>query len=736
MGRFIFVFIICFFCLFSLKAQKENNYWYFGNNAGLDFNNGTPVALTDGELITNEGCATVSDYAGNLLFYTDGVNVWDRLHTRMLNGDSLMGDSSSTQSALIVKKPRADSIYYIFTTAADSGLRYSIVDLTLNAGLGDVTADKNILVFTPSCEKLTAIRNFNGIDYWIIAHHKGTNSFYSYMLNSTGLSSNVVITNIGSSINNPKGYLKGSPDGSKIVNVNRGQGWLELFDFSNQTGLLSSLITIDNFSSDSLYGVEFSPNNNFLYVSQELPYSYIYQYDLFSGSDINSTRVQIDSIGEGGGALQLGTDNKIYYARKGEEYLGVINEPNQQGIGCDYVENQTYLNGEISMLGLPPFVIYENFFSPHNLCLGDTTQFRLFVTTTPDSVKWDFGDPSSGIFNYSTLINPSHYYSNLGSYDITVIIYRAGQVDTLKQTIEINPYPVVSIGNDTLLCPGDIIILDATTPNASYAWNNGTNSAFYNVASQGTYWVEVEVNGCVTTDSIVIKDKFKKFSLGPDIYFCYDETHLIDLNIPEVSYTWQDGSSDSYFHITEKGKYWVTVKLDECINSDTLLVGYNTTPKKNFNNDTIICKGKSILLNVKADNSTFLWQDYSTHDFFEIKEEGAYWIYVADEKCDYLYKINVELEQCEIEMPNVFTPNNDGLNERFIPFEIEEKTQGALFIYNRFGKKVFETENLGMGWDGKFNGKECTEGTYFWILNFNTITYGELSIRGFVTLLR
>ena len=96
-------------------AQNEGNIWYFGENAGLDFNSGVPVVLTDGQLVTQEGCASIADNNGDLLFYTDGMTVYNKQHTIMPNGYGLLGNNSSTQSAIIVKQPGSASIYYIFT---------------------------------------------------------------------------------------------------------------------------------------------------------------------------------------------------------------------------------------------------------------------------------------------------------------------------------------------------------------------------------------------------------------------------------------------------------------------------------------------------------------------------------------------------------------------------------------------------------------------------------------------
>ena len=100
-------FILIFFLVIQhfLYAQKEGNIWYFGSNAGIDFNTEIPTAITDGAMDTPEGCATMCDNMGNILFYTNGVTVWNSEHEVMPNGDELFGNVSSTQSAIIIKKP-------------------------------------------------------------------------------------------------------------------------------------------------------------------------------------------------------------------------------------------------------------------------------------------------------------------------------------------------------------------------------------------------------------------------------------------------------------------------------------------------------------------------------------------------------------------------------------------------------------------------------------------------------
>src|SRR6185436_4851256 len=102
----------CVSCSGNLLAQNETQKWYFGNKAGLDFSTNPPTVLTNGMMTTGEGCSSIANSAGNLLFYTDGITIWNQNHTPMANGTGLFGSSSTSQSGVIVKKPGSANIYY------------------------------------------------------------------------------------------------------------------------------------------------------------------------------------------------------------------------------------------------------------------------------------------------------------------------------------------------------------------------------------------------------------------------------------------------------------------------------------------------------------------------------------------------------------------------------------------------------------------------------------------------
>src|ERR1044071_1257529 len=175
-----FLALLLLFVANFCPAQKEHNIWYFGNRAGMDFNGGPPVVLTNSVMNQWEGCSSVCDTSGKLLFYTDGITVWNRNHLIMTNGTGLSGNSSSTQSALIVRKPGSSTIYYVFSSdgVGSMGMKYSEIDMTLSGGLGAVTVNKNILLLSNCSEKMCGAMHANKTDVWVMGHAANSDAYY------------------------------------------------------------------------------------------------------------------------------------------------------------------------------------------------------------------------------------------------------------------------------------------------------------------------------------------------------------------------------------------------------------------------------------------------------------------------------------------------------------------------------------------------------------------------------
>ena len=493
------LFIICFSTL--LHAQREAGIWYFGIKAGIDFNSGAPVALNNGLLITQEGCATISDKNGNLLFYTDGSTIWNANHKTMPNGSGLLGHSSSTQSAIIVPNPLNPKIYYIFTVdqpndknadgnvltnvddKSNDGLNYTEVNMSLNGGLGDVNPLKkniHLITYNPNnaeeaalkcSEKITAVQHNDGNSYWVVTHF--TDSFYAFNVTASGVQETPVktVTNTeiytGGYLPNAIGYLKSSPNGKKLAishlsirqentlspkdnKIVRNTGKAYLYDFNSTTGEVSNQISL--LSQANPYGVEFSSKSKKLYLTTNnynndgtTAGSTLYQYDL-ENSNVAGSKTIISKNEYVSGALQLAIDEKIYRAgykinTSSGDFLSVINNPEALGTACNFKESTLNLGGGKSLLGLPPFIqsLFLFNFSYEFTCLGDFTHFFINTLEPIDSVLWDFGDG-----NTSTDIDAYHQYSMPGTYTVSITKTVNGETkDPLTKEVIIQEKPVV-----------------------------------------------------------------------------------------------------------------------------------------------------------------------------------------------------------------------------------------------------------------------------------------------------
>jgi gliding motility-associated-like protein len=760
-------------------AQNETDNWYFGNRAGLNFSTCTPTILTNGQVNTLEGVATISDINGNLLFYTDGITVWNKQHLIMQNGTGLFGNSSSAQSAVIVPKPGNPNIYFIFTTddiysSFNRGLNYSIVDITLNGGLGAVT-NKNIFLFADVRERLAAIKHQNNTDFWIVTRALESTNYYSWQITSSGVTAIPVIsaTNNFFPYNGAEGLaigcLRASSDGKFLFCGLFGNKLSELGNFSDSTGQVTNAFKFSNNVINSTrlgitgsYGAEFSPNNKYLYVSSGYDANtgtntYLTQYDLsnFDSTSIANSRVFIDSgysatnpnIGNFW-ALQLAKNGKIYIAQEDEQSLSVINNPNNLGAACNFVLNGQSLGFRVSKLGLPTFI--QSYFNPnyrvYDFSYTEDCQlnvsFSINTTYTYDSLRWFFGDAASGINN--TSINPTqvHSYNTVGTRTVKLYVYNTygcvNKIDSVVKEIPVgNQW--YSFGPDKLLCQGDSVQLNATTVNANtYAWSTGANTPTIKIFGAGIYWCDVTKGLCTYRDSIVITTKpLPIVNLGADKTLCEDEKLILNAFNAGATYTWQDNSNAQNFTVSNTGQYFVRVDLNGCVTKDTINISYNLKPRFSLGTDKSLCPGLSILLDPKITNVNYSWQDGTNTPTFLVQNTGLYYLTATNNCGSKTDSINVINGNCTVYFPNAFTPNSDNKNDIFKALFVDDVGAFELQIFNRYGQIIFKTNSKTSGWDGKFNGITQPQGVYVWIAKYTTISKAETKeLRGTISLVR
>ena len=345
--------------------DRMNYNWMFGTNAGISFDliqsGGTPTPLS-GAMESQEGVSSISNQEGQLLFYTNGDTVYNSGNTVMSNGTGLSSSGTSTQSSIIIPKPDSNK-YYIFTTDFNgnpNGFEYSIVNMDLQGGLGEIEAKNIKLINAPLTEKVTACSHSTEDAYWVITHTSGDTSYYSYKVNSAGLSG-PIITNIGHTHNTARGYMKTSPDCTKLISTLYDEDIIDVFDFDASGGTLSNFTSITGKTFDvGPYGLEFSSDSSKFYISEGAGEK-VYQYNLSysAGTDILDNEIEVVNIsGSSLGALQMGPDEKIYIADSGTTNLHVIHRPNGWGVQCNFQENgftlsSSTITGTSSTWGLP-----------------------------------------------------------------------------------------------------------------------------------------------------------------------------------------------------------------------------------------------------------------------------------------------------------------------------------------------------------------------------------------------
>lgn len=459
--------IFLFFCI-SVNAQREAANWFFGVNAGLNFNTGIPIVLDTGQVNSLEGCSTISDANGTLLFYTDGVTVWNRMHEIMSNGTDLIGSQTSTQSCIIVPNPGNSNIYYIFTTdvvdayvanpTQSNGFNYSVVDMSLSGGMGAVTI-KNISLLQNTSEKVSAVSSSDG-NYWVVTHRNI--SFFSFKVTAAGINTTPVISNVLPNISdyrNIRGNMKISPNGKKLAIAHtlfepEQAGSLYLYDFDATTGIVSN----GEFLADDIvfYGVEFSSNSSKLYASGKLfsgvsTNMQLQQYDV-NATDVPSTKYIVHNYPQAlitsslAGSLQLGMDKRIYHSLPSSK-LSTINTPNLAEAACNFDFQSVDLGADFARFGLPAMVqsYYESIANIENLCFGDATSFSVTSDNTITSINWNFGDPASGSNNTATSISPTHTFSNPGSYTVTIDVTFSNAPDRMfNEVVVISEVPTVN----------------------------------------------------------------------------------------------------------------------------------------------------------------------------------------------------------------------------------------------------------------------------------------------------
>lgn len=600
--------------------DPRTNIWYFGNNAGINFNpDFRPATGADpipGDLVTPEGAAVICDQNGQIVISTNGEAVFDRDGNPLVNVPPGFGGSTgSTQSSLIIPVAGDPTLYYIFTTQQTDPptayeLRYALFDLKrISNGTtgeiidpdGDPTNGVSTVLFTRSTERITGNEN------WLIAHEFGTNNFRAYRITPQGLSA-PVISSAGSdhsvsSFQQGQGYMKLTASGLLAVALSGPDGnFVEVFNFDNATGVVSNPRRIDIGASGQVYGVDISPSGQKLFATTIGAGGALieFRYDSLTETYINPT-----TLGSGSdfGAIERGPDGTTYVAVNGSGSLGTIAVNENPLLPSTFDAAGFPLQGPTSTLGLPNFI--QNIGTPTQgpsisatgFCDGLPTEFTGSGTDPIDTLIWDFGDGTGQ--EGANLTSVQHTYDTAGTYIVTLTIRNRciGHVGILKDTVTINANPVAMNGA-AVICNINDAPLQAVAPGTdltglTFEWSTGETTPSIRPQQPGLYDIIVRTAAnCLDTGQYTVVDNRLRVDLGADQTLC-ENTNPITINpqlpdaaqlawringtqvstAPTFTFNPTNASPPNYQLIVD-----VTDPFTTCVFSDTVVYTVNPEP--------------------------------------------------------------------------------------------------------------------------------------------------------------
>jgi gliding motility-associated-like protein len=367
------------------------------------------------------------------------------------------------------------------------------------------------------------------------------------------------------------------------------------------------------------------------------------------------------------------------------------------------------------------------------LFLGNDTSFcngQSLVLKAPgkfDEYHWNNGSSAPDI----TIDSPGMY----------ALAATASNGCISKDTLIVNnvyDLPEFSLGNDTSLCENQSLNYNFALPGAHYLWNDGTTSSVHHLTKNGTYWLQVSQNGCTKRDTLQLSyNPLPVVNLGKDTTLCEGIIMKLDVHSSGATYLWQDNSMNPDYTVSKDGVYFATVTINNCSTGDTIAINYTKKPFFTFNEKPFICNGQKVKLSPVINSANkYVWQDNSTEPSLLIDRAGTFTLTVSNECGSFSNSITVVQGDCQLYMPNAFTPNNDGLNDLFRVKYPQFIKLFHMTIFNRFGEKVFETNNPSDGWDGKLKSVDQQVGVYVWIINLTDNDRKASFFKGIVSLIR
>jgi len=366
-----------------------------------------------------------------------------------------------------------------------------------------------------------------------------------------------------------------------------------------------------------------------------------------------------------------------------------------------------------------PFITV-NLGNDSTLCDGNTVT----INAGPVSYLylWSTGETTNLLSTNST-----------GNYSVTVTNGTCVGNDTIQITF--NTPPVFSIGNDTSLCIGQTY--NITAPSGfNYLWNTGEITQTISVTTPNSYSVVLNDGYCTGTDIINVDFFDAHFvDIGPDLTMCQGDVTTITSVISSQQNLWSTGQTSTFISVSDSGIFWLEQTYQGCVSRDSLHISILQRPYIVLPDDIIFCGTNAIEVEGYTFSSTITWSTGdTTNPIFVNVFPAIIWASVTNGYCTSTDTIEISMD-CDLFIPNAFSPNGDGINDEFKVMQTEIQ-QFIMQIYDRWGELVYETNNPNSGWDGKFNEMNCNIGAYVYYIKATLADSKTIERKGNVTLLR
>lgn len=696
----------------------------------------------------SEGIAHVEDKNGNIIIWVNASGVYDKTGTLMPGSIGIAAHPSSTEIGICPVPSDTNKFYIIYNSQLCSSLYYSIVDMKLRGGLGDVvTLNKQLDPGNNFAEGLEIIRIPCSNNFWLIAY-QCYSGFKRFLIDETGIHSNVLIHSFNSGNHGGRGELDyhNGKLGYAITFTNKAF----FADFDPLSGTLTNPLEINFPASNGMYGLEFSPDATIAFLTDwdnrdfagNVNGPNLFRYN-FTNSTIDSYTIKNNGVNCGStdvrglGQIELGSDGKLYIPHMGGCQISVIENPASSSPAFSLIDAGVILSAGVSDHIQSDFLQRITVTNDTLICKGDSV---LLAASGGINYTWfpDIGlkSPASA----QTYALPSH----TTEYKV-FSENKYGCKDSATVKVNISSPSMPEILGPATFCNGDSVTIKSSIEYPEYEWYSNNNliskgtinqitikeSGLYSLVIRDTHNCKAQSD--LLTINKIILTKPAIFPAG-DTSVCQGSTiEVVTLANKDYQYQWYNNNTAlgkdnlNAIMVRDNGNYWVEVSYMSCKDSSSKLnINVNPYPVINLGKDRKVCMSEEITLDNIAD-SKIKWSDGSNQPNFTISKSGEYWVKLNKNNCESIDTLKVDvLNPATLFIPNLITPNGDIYNEYF---DLDYNDDIEFSVYNRWGSEVYYSEKYHNNWNGNY----LPDGVYFYKITDIT---GCLNVKGWVEIIR